>query len=138
MTALVGSCRPFGPARAAASSRNTASSATSPALCTQVSNWCRVVVIPSTSGASSLAKAVASVFAPCVPPVFSVLLVIGGSLVPGGGTVVLADAILTPTLEPSLLSSQIQQRPGHPPRKPLPKLAHMPSVWTNRYLTRLS
>jgi len=74
-----------------------------------------VVVIPSTSGASSLAKAVASVFAPCVPPVFSVLLVIGGSLVPGGGTVVLADAILTPTLEPSLLSSQIQQRPGHPP-----------------------
>jgi len=25
-------------------------------------------------------------------------------LVPGGGTVVLADAILTPTLEPSLLS----------------------------------
>src|SRR5437899_12815423 len=111
----VGSCRPFGPARAAASSRNTASSATSPALCTQVSNWCRVVVIPSTSGASSLAKAVASVFAPCLPPVFSVLLVIGGSLVPGGGTVVLADAILTPTLEPSLLSSQIQQRPGHPP-----------------------
>jgi hypothetical protein len=41
-------------------------------------------------------------------------LVTGGSLVPGAGTVVLADAILTPTLEPSLLSSQIQQRPGHP------------------------
>jgi hypothetical protein len=51
---------------------------------------------------------------PCVLPVFSGLLVIGGSLVPGGGTVVLADAILTPTLEPSLLGSQIQQRPGHP------------------------
>ena len=49
----------MGPAKTAASSRNTASSATSPALCTQVSNWCRVVVIPSTSGASSLAKAVA-------------------------------------------------------------------------------
>jgi hypothetical protein len=46
-------------------------------------------------------------------------LVIGGSLVPGGGTVVLADAILTPTLEPSLLSSQIQQRPGHPPDQSL-------------------
>jgi len=27
----------------------------------------------------------------------------------------LADAILTPTREPSLLSSQVQQRPGHPP-----------------------
>jgi len=32
----------------------------------------------------------------------------------------LADAILTPTLEPSLLSSQIQQRPGHP-HVPQPK-----------------
>src|SRR5207302_11025216 len=30
------------------------------------------------------------------------------------GTVVLADAILTPTREPSLLSSQVQQGPGHP------------------------
>jgi|RhiMetdeSRZDD1v2_1073273.scaffolds.fasta_scaffold41327_6 hypothetical protein len=34
---------------------------------------------------------------------------------PRRGTVVLADAVLTPTLEPSLLSSQVQQRPGHPP-----------------------
>src|SRR5262245_3279058 len=42
-------------------------------------------------------------------------LVIGGSSVPGGGTFVLADAILTPTLEPSLLSSQVQTRPGTSP-----------------------
>jgi HTH-like domain len=44
--------------------------------------------------------------------VFSVLLVM--LLGPQREDVVLADAILTPTLEPSLLSSQIQQRPGHP------------------------
>src|SRR5256885_12837132 len=31
------------------------------------------------------------------------------------GPFVLVDAILTPTREPSLLSSQVQQRPGHPP-----------------------
>src|SRR5207247_8301586 len=30
------------------------------------------------------------------------------------GPFVLVDAILTPTREPSLLSSQVQQRPGHP------------------------
>jgi ABC-type uncharacterized transport system substrate-binding protein len=29
----------------------------------------------------------------------------------------LADAILTPTREPSLLSFQVQQSPGHPPTK---------------------
>src|SRR5205807_7903752 len=43
----------------------------------------------------------------------------GGSFGPRhDGTVVLADAILTPTREPSLLSSQVQQGPGHP-RYPL-------------------
>src|SRR4029077_20120543 len=31
------------------------------------------------------------------------------------GPFVLVDAILTPTREPSLLSSQVQQGPGHPP-----------------------
>jgi branched-chain amino acid transport system substrate-binding protein len=30
----------------------------------------------------------------------------------------LADPILRPTKEPSLLSSQVQQSPGHPPQKP--------------------
>src|SRR5439155_16425717 len=45
-------------------------------------------------------QAVASVFAPCVPPVFSVLLTKEPPMTNGGGTVVLADAILTPTLEP--------------------------------------
>jgi len=37
------------------------------------------------------------------------LFVIGGSLAPAWGPFVLVDAILTPTREPSLLSSQIQQ-----------------------------
>jgi hypothetical protein len=32
---------------------------------------------------------------------------------PGVGDLVLVDAILTPTREPSLLSSQVQQGPGH-------------------------
>jgi hypothetical protein len=33
------------------------------------------------------------------------------------GPFVLVDAILTPTREPSLLSSQVQQGPGHPLQK---------------------
>src|SRR2546427_522015 len=36
---------------------------------------------------------------------------------PGVGVLVLVDAILTPTREPSLLSSQVQQGPGHPPSR---------------------
>jgi len=36
-------------------------------------------------------------------------------LAPGVGDLVLVDAILTPTREPSLLSSQVQQGPGHLP-----------------------
>ena len=82
----VGSCRPFGPARVAASSRNTASSATNPAACTHASSCCRVVVIPATNGASNVANVLASAFAPSVPVPFSALLVIGGSFGPGSGT----------------------------------------------------
>ena len=37
-------------------------------------------------------------------------------MAPAWGPFVLVDAILTPTREPSLLSSQIQQGPGHLPR----------------------
>ena len=54
---------------------------------------------------------------PHSPLAFAALSLFSSSLAapwpPALGTVVLADAILTPTREPSLLSSQIQQGPGH-------------------------
>src|SRR5205823_13190681 len=90
-------------------------SAASPCAWTQASRSWRAVAIPVSIGPTRAPRSTPGPFSACVRWPLSVLLVIGGSLVPGGGTVVLADAILTPTLEPSLLSSQIQQRPGHPP-----------------------
>src|SRR5438094_10677734 len=74
----------------------------------------RVLDIPASIGSTRCAGSRPAPFFPCVRSALSVLFVIGGSLAPGVGDLVLVDAILTPTREPSLLSSQVQQRPGHP------------------------
>src|SRR6058998_2813246 len=109
----------MGSARATASAPNNSSSAASPCAWTQATRSWRVVAIPVSIGPTRAPSSTPGPFSACVRWSLSVLLVIGGSLVPGGGTVVLADAILTSTLEPSLLSSQIQQRPGHPLADPI-------------------
>src|SRR5438093_4885511 len=74
----------------------------------------RVLDIPASIGSTRCAGSRPAPFFPCVRSALSVLFVIGGSLAPGVGDLVLVDAILTPTREPSLLSSQVQQGPGHP------------------------
>src|SRR5207247_9661134 len=105
--------RPLGPASATASSRNSSSSAASPCAWTHASKCWRVVVIPASIGSTRCAGAGPAPFFACVRCALAVLFVIGGSLAPVGGPFVLVDAILTPTREPSLLSSQVQQGPGH-------------------------
>jgi hypothetical protein len=72
-----------------------------------------VLVIPASIGSTKWATAELTTFSPSVRCAFSALFVIGGSFGPGLGTVVLTDAILTPTKESPLLSSQVQQAPGH-------------------------
>src|SRR5438034_193172 len=73
-------------------------------------------IIPASIGSTRCIGAGPALFSACVRCTLAVLFVIGGSLAPAWGPFVLVDAILTPTREPSLLSSQIQQGPGHLPR----------------------
>jgi len=87
-----------------------------PCAWTHASKCWRVLVIPASIGSTRCTGAGPALFSACVRCALAVLFVIGGSLAPAWGPFVLVDAILTPTREPSLLSSQIQQGPGHLPR----------------------
>jgi len=64
------------------------------------------------AGAATLAREERRVVQGCA---FAVFFVIGGSLARLRGSLILVDAILTPTREPSLISSQ---GPGHPEDQP--------------------
>jgi hypothetical protein len=73
------------------------------------------VTSPLISGVRASPNVPAPVLPACVPCDFSVLFLMAAPLVPGPlDRLVLADPILRPTREPPLLSSQIQQEPGHP------------------------
>ncbi len=100
---------------ASACSRNTAFSATTPQACTHASRLSRVAVIPPTNGAMTR-SGTGPRNVPLALPADSLLssswrLLWSRSCGPS----VLANPIPRPTREPPLLSSQIQQGPGHPP-----------------------
>ena len=73
----------------------------------------RVAVIPSISGVSASANVAPAPFTPCVPRLLPVLFVMAAPWSGPMERLVLVDPILGPTTESPLLSSQIQQRPGH-------------------------